>query len=117
MHELSIVKQLMTVAEAELDRLEEGATVTSLRVAVGRLSGASAESMKFAFEVLSPESRLNGCRLEIIEPKAVCACAECGYREEVDDYVSACPRCNSTSITVTGGNDLRLESMEVEDGS
>ena len=117
MHELSIVKQLMAVAEAELDRLDEDVKVTSLRIAVGRLSGASPEAMKFAFEVLSPESRLTGCRLDIVEPKALCTCADCGNEEEVDDYVSLCPRCQSASITVTGGHELRLESMEVDDGS
>jgi len=115
MHEISILRQMIASAEAELDRLDPPATPTGLTVAIGTLSGASAEAIRFAFDILSPDSRLSGCRLEIVEPKPVCVCRECGARQETETLVISCPRCGATSISLEGGDDLRLESIEVED--
>ena len=51
----------------------------------------------------------------ISEPKATCCCEQCGGRLEIDDLVAECPACGSRRITFEGGQELSLESIELED--
>ena len=86
-----------------------------LDITVGRLSGVNVDSIRFAFELLAPDTLLDGADLRIAEPKAVCRCEECKARTEIDELVVDCPACGSGQITLEGGQDLLLESIELAD--
>jgi Zn finger protein HypA/HybF involved in hydrogenase expression len=51
----------------------------------------------------------------ILEPKAVCVCPACDARAEIDDLVVQCPQCGSAEISIEGGRELLLQSIEIED--
>ncbi len=113
MHELSIVQSLISLAEAELDHAGQTGQVISLTVRVGLLSGVHPEAMKFAFEVISSDSRVKGSRLNIVETPALSTCRSCGNTIEVDLMPAECPLCGNNDIEISGGNELFLESIEV----
>ena len=115
MHELGIVQELIGLAEKELANAGFEGRVESITVRVGRMSGANPEALRFAFEAVAPESLLAGAELVIVEVNPVCKCSQCGAEQEISDYTFACPKCGSNNITVQGGTELNLESMEVED--
>lgn len=116
MHEVSIVETLIRQVADEVERSGHSGRVTQLDLIVGRLSGASAEAIRFAFELLSKEDPLlDGATLVIAEPKAVCRCRACGVETEIDDLVAVCPVCEDEQIQIVGGNDLMLDSIELED--
>ena len=85
-----------------------------MELVIGRLSGVSVDSIRFAFEVLSPETCMEGAELMIEEPKAVCACATCGRKTEIDTFVAECPACGGSEIRVEGGEEMVLKSIELE---
>ncbi|MBD3256875.1 hydrogenase maturation nickel metallochaperone HypA [candidate division GN15 bacterium] len=114
MHEMSLVQQMIEVAEAELARLGHDSRPASLTLSVGSLSGASPEAMRFAFEMLSSTGPWQGCRLEILEPGARCVCADCGAVTEISDFTVNCPQCDSFAVTIEGGRELRLESITLD---
>ena len=82
---------------------------------IGRFSGVSVESIRFAFEVLSPETRMEGAKLDVEEPKAVCACQTCGRRSQIEDLAPECPACGDDKITIEGGQEMILKSIELEE--
>jgi hydrogenase nickel incorporation protein HypA/HybF len=114
-HELSIVETLIEQVEKEVRRSGHDGHVVHLDVTIGRLSGINVDSIRFAFDLLTPDTMLAQAELRIAEPKATCCCSQCGARTEIDDLVAVCPACGSGHITFEGGQDLFLESIELED--
>ena len=115
MHELSIVESLIEQVEKEVVGSGHRGRILRLDLIVGRLSGANADSIRFAFELLSRETPLAEAELRISEPRAVCCCEDCFARREIDELVAFCPECGSGRILFQGGQDLLLESIELED--
>lgn len=114
MHELSIVEALIDQVTHELDRAGRPGRVIQLDVSIGRLSGVHPDSIRFAFDLLTPGTILDDAKIVIEEPKAMARCHTCGQRTEIDDVVFDCPKCHSDSITIEGGRDMILQSIEIE---
>jgi hydrogenase nickel incorporation protein HypA/HybF len=115
MHELSIVEALVEQVGTELERAGQAGRVARIDLSIGRLSGVHCDSIRFAFGLLAPGTVMESADLVIDEPKAVCNCRTCGTKIEIDDLVVQCPRCNGDDITIEGGRDLVLHSIEVEE--
>ena len=115
MHELAIVEAMIDQVGQELDRAGQPGRVLRVELSIGRLSGVLGESVRFAFGLLAPGTRVENAELVIQEPKAVCHCHACHARSEIDDLVVQCPRCASSEISIEGGRELLLQSIEIEE--
>ncbi len=120
MHELAIVEALIEQVGTELDRAGRGTrlrvgSVKRLELAVGRLSGVHCDSLRFAFELLSPGTPAEGAKLSIREPPAISRCHRCGASTEIAEMVIDCPQCGSPEIVIEEGRELLLESIEIDD--
>ena len=115
MHELAIVEALIDQVGQELERAGQPGRVLRVELSIGRLSGVLGEAVRFAFGLLTPGTRVEGAELVIQEPKAVCNCRACRTQSEIDDLVVQCPRCASGDISIEGGRDLLLQSIEIEE--
>jgi hydrogenase nickel incorporation protein HypA/HybF len=115
MHEVSIVQALVEQVEAEVRQAGCGGRVLKLDLVIGRFSGIHPDSIRFAFEILTPDTLLAGARLEIREPPGELLCQACGARTAIDELTLECPRCGSGQVTVEGGQEMLLQSIEVED--
>jgi hydrogenase nickel incorporation protein HypA/HybF len=114
-HELSIVEALLDQVEQEVKSSGQPGRVTALDLTIGRLSGVSTESLRFAFQLLAPGTLAEAAELRITEPRAACRCRACGAQTPVDELVVRCPRCGSGDVLLDGGRDLRIESIELDD--
>jgi len=115
MHEVSIVQALIEQVEEEIQQAGATGRVVKLDLIIGRLSGAHADSIRFAFELLTPDTPLAGVSLQIDEQPAVCCCAACDAKTPIEELITACPVCGSSQITIEGGCDLILQSIELEE--
>jgi len=114
-HELSIVEAILEQAEQEIRRSGQEGPVRRLELSIGHLSGVNCDSLRFAFDLLSPETAFAGAELQIHQPAAVCACRACGTRSEVTEFAVECPKCGSDDVLIEGGRDMLLESIELGD--
>lgn len=114
MHELSIVQTLIEQVEEEVERSGHDGRVVSLDLVIGRFSGVCVDSIRFAFEMLAPDTSLDGAKICVTEPKAVCRCLSCSASTEFDELAPACPECGSDEIVIEGGRELVLQSIELE---
>ena len=105
----------MEQVEGEVVRAGVSGQVTRLGLSIGRLSGVQADSIRFAFELLSPGTLVEGATLEIEEPRAVCICAGCGVRTELHELSLHCPVCGSSEISLEGGQEMLLQTIDVEE--
>jgi hydrogenase nickel incorporation protein HypA/HybF len=114
---MSIVQALLEQVESEVTRSGHAGRVVQLDLVIGRLSGVHVDSIKFAFELLAPGSMAEGARLSIEEPQARMQCQACGAERVVEDLTVCCPGCGRSEITIVGGQELLLSSIELEDES
>jgi len=115
MHEAAIAEELIVAAQAELARSGARGRIVRLELAVGRLSGVSPEALRFACERLAQGTPVEGARLEIAEPKALCCCEECGAETETDELFAGCPKCGGGAVAIRGGRELLLQAIELEE--
>ncbi|MGA2797692.1 MAG: hydrogenase maturation nickel metallochaperone HypA [Thermoguttaceae bacterium] len=115
MHELSIVDALIEQVAREVHRSGQSGKVRAVQLSIGRLSGVNCDSVRFAFELLAPGTLVEGAEVVIHEVKAACRCQTCNARVEIDDLVFKCPKCASDAVTIEGGRDLLLQSIDLED--
>ena len=116
MHELSVVDALIGQVRGEVERSGHSGRITRVELVIGRLSGVNVDSFRFAYEMLSPGTLLDTAELAISEPRAICHCHGCGARSEIDDLLALCPKCQSDNLSVEGGQELLLQSIELENG-
>jgi hydrogenase nickel incorporation protein HypA/HybF len=114
-HEVSIVQALIEHVEQEVRQAGHTGRVVRLDLAIGRLSGASPDAIRFAYELLAPGTLVAAAELRIEEPLAVACCRGCGGRTPIEELVDRCPACGSPEITIEEGRDLLLRSIELED--
>jgi len=115
MHELAIIEALIEQVSREMKRAGRQGRVARLDLSVGRLSGVNPDSLRFAFGLVAPGPPVEGAEMAIDEPKAQCRCNQCGAQTDIDDLVIQCPRCGSGDISIEGGRDLMLQSIEIEE--
>ncbi|MGO9110416.1 MAG: hydrogenase maturation nickel metallochaperone HypA [Thermoguttaceae bacterium] len=115
MHELAIAEALIEQVATELDRAGQNGAVKQLELAVGKLSGVHCDSLRFAFELLSPGTPAEGAELLIREPPAMSRCHQCGAATEITEIVIDCPQCGSPEIVIEEGRELLLETIEIRD--
>ena len=115
MHEMSIVQALIEQVGAEVEQSGHRGRVVALEVVVGRLSGVHADSLRFGFELLSPGTVVAGAELRITEPEASLRCQACGVLQPLFEFALCCPSCDSDRVTIEGGQELLLQSIELED--
>ena len=115
MHEVSIVESLIAQVEQEVAASGHTGRVTRLDLVIGRLSGVCVDAIRFALELLTPGTSLESVEVHIAEPTARCRCHACSASTEIDDLVDRCPQCGSPDVAIEGGQELVLQTIELDD--
>ena len=111
MHELSIAQALIDIALAHAG----GRRVTLVEVKVGHLRQVVPDALAFAFELASAGTPVEGAALELEEVPAAGRCRACETESELPRFPLLCPRCGSADVAVLRGEELLVESLELED--
>lgn len=127
MHELSISSAVVETALKHAG----GRKVTAVHLRVGRLRQVVPDSLAFYFEIVGRDTACEDARLELELVEALMGCDCCG--QEWDPAPAAepslhpglgsmpvlpqfrCPACEGTGARVLRGEELEVESIDVED--
>ncbi len=113
MHEVSIALNLLDIVTEEC-RKQGFHSIDSINLRIGRASGIMPEALLFAFETVKAESIAEAAKQNIEEAPVSGKCASCLNAFSVaEDYVLACPLCGGTSFQITGGREMEIIDMEV----
>ena len=120
-HELSIANEIVAVAE----RTAGGLPVAVVRVKVGRLRQVVPEYLDFYFEAAARGTVCEGAAMEWERLPSLLRCDRCATewdpapapaRTEDELLVDfRCPGCRSGLHSVVSGDELLVESIDVED--
>jgi len=113
MHELAVTQQLLQLA------LRQAAAagvprVTGLSVAIGELSTFSEDAVGFCWEHVARGTMCEGATISFHHVAAELTCRDCGRVHHWPGEPRPCPHCGSLRLEVSAGEDLLLESIDVE---
>jgi hydrogenase nickel incorporation protein HypA/HybF len=111
MHELSVSSAIVDTVV----RHAAGRRVTSVHVRLGHLRQVVPSSLSFYFELVARETVCEGAALHQEVVAARLRCDGCGHGWEIDMPFFRCPSCGATEVTVEAGEELEVESIDVEE--
>ena len=111
MHELAISS---AVLESVL-RHAGGRRVTSVQLRVGHLRQVVPDSLDFYWGIVTRDSVCEGSVLEQDVIAARLECTACAREWEIELPVFRCPSCGGADVEIAAGDELEVESIEVEE--
>jgi hydrogenase nickel incorporation protein HypA/HybF len=115
MHEMGITAEII---KSVLEACEKGGAtkLNTVHATVGELTEVVPDSLQFAWETLTPGTFAEGSVLEITETPGRSVCLECGTEFTHDRFDRICsnPDCRSFATQVIGGNELRVDGIDVD---
>jgi len=113
MHELAVTESIVNIV-VDQAREHGAGKVTRIDLVIGSLQGIVDECVRFHFEVLSKGTVAEGSELNITVAPAMARCRECMHEFELPALERSCPRCANWLLEVVGGNELLIDSIEVD---
>lgn len=113
MHELGVTQSLLEIATRHAE--QAGATrITRLSLVVGELASIVDDSVQFYWDLIAAGTLAEGAMLEFRRVPATLRCADCAHEFPLSHDRYVCLRCESSRITVAGGEEFYLESIDVD---
>ncbi|WP_434512090.1 hydrogenase maturation nickel metallochaperone HypA [Desulfitobacterium sp. AusDCA] len=113
MHEMSLMGGVFEVIERTLSQ-HEVKKVLQVKLKVGELTNAEPEALHMAFEAYSQDTVCEGAELIVERVPVLGYCSNCHYEFNIKTMIFLCPQCGNPKIEVIQGEELLIESLEVE---
>jgi hydrogenase nickel incorporation protein HypA/HybF len=111
MHELAIADSVVQIAI----RHARGRRVTRVELRVGHLRQVVPSALTFAFELVAEGTVVEGADLAIEQVAATFRCPACTTEATLTAFPACCPSCGSLDVDMTGGDELLVDSLELEE--
>jgi hydrogenase nickel incorporation protein HypA/HybF len=111
MHELSVSR---AVVDAVI-RHAAGRPVIGVHLRVGALRQVIPESLAFYWDIVTRETLCAGSVLEQELIEARLRCTDCDREWTIDVPAFRCPGCGGAEVRIVCGDELEVESIEVEE--
>jgi len=115
MHELSVTEALLDLALRHA-RAAQAIRITDVNVVIGQLSTVIDDSVQFYWDMISGGTPAAGARLHFRRVPALFQCGECHHGYAPAAEVLACPACGSFQVSLIQGDELYLETLDIEPG-
>jgi hydrogenase nickel incorporation protein HypA/HybF len=111
MHEVGLCQGVVHTVEQRAG----GRPVAALGLRVGALHRVVPDAFRQAFSMVSPGTVADGAEVEIVDVPVQATCADCERHFTAEDFVVACPACDSVRVTTEGGDELTLVWVRYRD--
>jgi hydrogenase nickel incorporation protein HypA/HybF len=113
MHEFTITQTILSIVLQKAREVQAG-KITRIDLQVGRLTGFIPESIQLQFAILSKGTAAEGANLTFRQPPARVHCRKCNIEFSSESFDLACPDCHTLEIDVLCGQELWVDSMDVD---
>ena len=111
MHELSIADAVREIVE----RNARGRRVVTVELRIGHLRQVVPDSLEFAWQLVTSGTALDGAELKTDYVAASAQCNGCGNETDLTAFPACCGACGSPDVEVSGGDELLVEALELEE--
>jgi hydrogenase nickel incorporation protein HypA/HybF len=112
MHELSLVLNIIDIAEEEVKKAHAH-QVDVIDLEVGSLAGVEIDALNFSWDAAVKNTVLANAERNIDQVQAVAKCTNCGCEYQVHEPYEPCPACNEVFVEYLKGKELRVKSLVV----
>ena len=113
MHELAITQGILEISLREAEKA--GAKrVTDINLVIGKLAYAVDDSVQFYWDMIAEGTIAQGAILHFERIPTEMRCQDCGATFEPEERTYSCPACDSSHVRLSKGDELRIDSIEVE---
>ena len=113
MHEFAITKSMLDLVLGEAERV--GAKeIRKIDLVIGKMSGVVDDCVQFYFDFLSKGTIAERAFLSFKMVPTTARCHGCDKLFEPKEFDWTCPSCGSDRMEIVAGNELFVESIEVE---
>ncbi len=111
MHELAIADSIVQI----VGRHANGRRVTKVQLKVGHLRQVVPSALAFGFELVAQGTTVEGAELEMEEVPATGSCRDCEAESRLKEFPLQCGVCGGFDLQVLEGEELFVESLELEE--
>jgi hydrogenase nickel incorporation protein HypA/HybF len=113
MHELAVTQSILDISLRHAQKVDAKRIVT-INLVVGKYSSIVDDSIQFYWDMIAEGTIAQGAQLHFERVPAEMKCLECGHAFEPTDESFACPECLSPKVSISKGDEMRVESIDVE---
>ena len=110
MHELSLTENLLNVVLKNA----KSRRILNVNLLIGPFSDEREESIRFYWRDLAKGTLGEGAQLHFQHVKAEMRCLACGGTFNLENDESICVYCRSDRLQLLSGDEVKLESIDVE---
>jgi hydrogenase nickel incorporation protein HypA/HybF len=113
MHELAVSQSILKIALDNASKVN-AKTIKSINLEIGQLASLVDESINFYWDIISEGTIAQGALLTINRIPVEMRCFDCGkvFIPAPDSF--DCPYCSSIRVQVIRGEEMRVDSIDVE---
>jgi len=112
-HELAVAQALVEQVETVIDQ-HQASSATAIRVRIGPLAGVVPGLLATAFPLAAAGRRMEHAELEFTHAPIRVRCLTCGAETEAAMSRLLCGACGDWHTQIVSGDELLLESVELE---
>jgi hydrogenase nickel incorporation protein HypA/HybF len=113
MHELAVTQSILDIS-LRYAQNANARQIVLIHLVIGKLSSIVDDSVQFYWDTIAQGTIAEGAILQFERIAAEMTCLNCGFIFEPSDVTFACPNCMSHTVKVTKGDEMRLESIEID---
>ena len=114
MHELAVTESVLAIALRHAEAAH-ATRITHIHLVVGQLSSIVDDSVQFYWDLIADGTMAKGAVLTFERTPATLHCLACGVKFTIADQSEfVCPHCGSPDVYVVGGDELRVDHLDVE---
>ncbi len=113
MHEVSIAEEIRDIV---LEKLKEhkASKVSKIKLMIGELTTIVPEALKFALEIVSDKTAMQGAKIQIKTVKTKVKCLKCKRKFKAVDFDYACRACKSQDVRIIEGKEMIIKTIDME---
>jgi len=110
MHELTLANNILRIITEHATKQKEGC-VQEVEVVIGELSGVIIEALKAALQAVLRDTSYEHTQINLTTIKALAKCTYCHSEVNMDTFITICPKCQHTHLTIIQGKELYVKSI------
>ena len=116
MHELPITQSILDQV-LKYAAKHHASSITAINLTLGEYAGYVDDSIDFYWQIIAKGTIAQNARFNITRVKGQLKCQSCGHTNKGNTKPDLCPVCKSHKLAITGGDQLIIASIRIEEGS
>jgi hydrogenase nickel incorporation protein HypA/HybF len=113
MHEMAVTESILRITLDHAGKAK-AKRVSAITIRLGQLSSLVDDSIRFYWELIANDTIAEQADLRFERVPARALCLDCGTEFALPKDSFACPKCRSERFRITAGDEMIVESIEIE---